>query len=87
MTILDGCFSLKLECALRDLGFIEMDWRVIASAGVYFIIPVGDHPLCRAEDDLLGFQIRKTNLSLDPLADCRTVLTAKRALDLAIDLS
>ena len=86
MTILDGCFSLKLECALRELGFIEMDWRVVASVGMFFIVPVGYSSLSRAEDDLLGFQIRQTNLTPRLLLDCRTVQTAKSALDLAAKL-
>jgi len=27
MTFLDGCHSLKLECALRNLGFVNIGWK------------------------------------------------------------
>ena len=41
MILLDGCHSLKLECALRELGFIDMEWRTIAHAGIFLVQPVG----------------------------------------------
>ena len=55
MLLLDGCHSLKLECALRELGFIDMEWRTIAHAGIFLVQPVGmpNDP----EGDLLGFTI------------------------------
>ena len=54
MLLLDGCHSLKLECALRDLGFIDMEWRTIAHAGIFLVQPVGmpNDP----EGDLLDLQ-------------------------------
>ena len=27
MTLEDGCYSLKLECALRELGFVDVGWK------------------------------------------------------------
>ena len=55
MLLLDGCHSLKLECALRDLGFIDMEWITFANAGIFLVQPVGmpNDP----EGDLFGFAI------------------------------
>ena len=35
MTLEDGCYSLKLECALRELGFVDIGWKCVAHAGLY----------------------------------------------------
>ena len=55
MKLIDGCHSLKLECALRDLGFVDIGWKCVAHAGIFFVQPVGipNDP----EGDLLGFHI------------------------------
>ena len=55
MKLIDGCHSLKLECALRELGFVDIGWKCVAHAGIFFVQPVGipDDP----EGDLLGFHI------------------------------
>jgi len=92
MTLEDACYSLKLECALRELGFVDVGWRVIAHAGIFFVEPVGWSTVCGPDDDLLGFQLQRhvmakevdeRGLSLGrPLAQ-----TARKALDLAISLS
>ena len=37
MKVEDGCYSLKLECALRELGFVDIGWKCVAHAGIYFI--------------------------------------------------
>jgi hypothetical protein len=37
MKIIDGCHSLKLECALRDLGFVDIGWKCVAHAGIFFV--------------------------------------------------
>lgn len=87
MTLEDGCLSLKLECALRELGFVEIQWRVIAHAGLFFVFPVGLSN-CSLGEELLGFQLSEhcpTDSSLR--ADRKILPTAKRALDLAIELS
>lgn len=87
MTLEDGCLSLKLECALRELGFVEIQWRVVAHAGLFFVAPVGFHNLS-LQDDLIGFQLSKHCPTESHLrADCKILPTAKRALDLAMDLS
>ena len=41
MNLLEGCHSLKLECALRDLGFVDVGWKTIANAGIFIICPFG----------------------------------------------
>jgi hypothetical protein len=92
MTIEEANVSLKLECALRELGFMEIKDRIIAHAGLYFIFPVGFLYEARICDDLLGFQIQKseeweydktTGLCLGkPISQ-----SAKSALDLALSLS
>ena len=41
MKLIDGCHSLKLECALRNLGFVDIKWRCVANAGIFFVVPVG----------------------------------------------
>lgn len=87
MTLEEGCVSLKLECALRELGFVEVQWRVIAHAGLFFVFPVGFHNLS-LQDDLLGFQLSHHCPTGEQLrADYKILPTAKRALDLALELS
>ena len=91
MTLEDACYSLKLECALRELGFVDVGWRVIAHAGIFFVEPIGWTAKPDPTDDLLGFQLQRhimtekdeRGLHLGrPIAQ-----TAKQALDLAITLS
>jgi len=91
MTLEDACYSLKLECALRELGFVDVGWRVIAHAGIFFVEPVGWSTVCGPGDDLLGFQLQRhvmverdeRGLHLGrPIAQ-----SARKALDLAISLS
>lgn len=91
MTIEEANYSLKLECALRNLSFIDIGWQVVALAGIYYVIPVSHIITCHKNDDLLGFQLSKEQ-ELDPhhlgLKLDRTITqTAKTALDLAISLS
>jgi len=79
MILEEACYSLKLECALRELGFVEIGWKCVAHAGIFFVQPVGipDDP----EGDLLGFSL------IIPYTknkrQYRLVSTAKRALDIA----
>lgn len=91
MTIEEANVSLKLECALRELGFMEIKQRIVAHCGLYFIFPVGFLYEARLWDDVLGFQVEKseewnynrTGLYLGkPIAQ-----SAKSALDLASSLS
>ena len=91
MTLEDACYSLKLECALRELGFVDIGWRVVAHAGIFFVEPVGWTTKPTPADDLLGFQLQRHVLAEQdshglhlgrPIAQ-----TARQALDLAISLS
>ena len=59
MILEEACHSLKLECALRDLGFVDIGWKCVAHAGIFFIQPVGfpDDP----DGELLGFSLTLPN--------------------------
>ena len=62
MILEEACHSLKLECALRDLGFVDIGWKCVAHAGIFFIQPVGfpDDP----DGELLGFSLTLPNTCL-----------------------
>ena len=83
MKLEEACYSLKLECALRDLGFVDIGWKCVAHAGIFFVQPVGipDDP----DGDLLGFSLsipyKKKNDT-----KYRLLGTAKKALDIAREL-
>ena len=78
MLLSDGCHSLKLECALRDLGFVDIGWKCVAHAGIFFVEPTGipDEP----DGDLLGFNIILTTRER---REWRMCSTARKALDVA----
>ena len=80
MNLEEGCHSLKLECALRDLGFVDIGWKCVAHAGIFFVQPVGipDDP----EGDLLGFHI--TVPYARDYKKIKMQSTAKKALDWAL---
>lgn len=91
MTIEEANYSLKLECALRQLNFVEIGWQAVALAGVFYVIPVSHIVVCHKNDDLLGFQLSRSS-DLDPThlglrLDRKIISTAKKALNLAISLS
>lgn len=91
MTIEEANYSLKLECALRELSFVEIGWQAIALAGVFYVVPISHIVVCHKNDDLLGFQLSNRK-ELDPThlglrLDRRIVQTAKTALNLALTLS
>ena len=75
MTLEDGCYSLKLECAMRELGFVDIGWKCVAHAGLFFVQPFGlpDNP----EGDLLGFCVLRDQRPI------KLTATAKKALDYA----
>ena len=87
MTIEEAGDSLKLECFIRGLGFIQYRWQVIANAGLYFVVPVSFMVACGPQDDVIGFQLVQeydvytcSGLRLgQPLLQ-----TARAALDLAL---
>ena len=80
MTLEDGCYSLKLECALRDLGFVDIGWRCVAHAEIFFVQPMGipDDP----DGDLLGFCL--TVPDAEDKKKYKLLSTAKKALDFAL---
>ena len=79
MKLEEACYSLKLECALRELGFVDIGWKCVAQAGIFFVQPVGipDDP----DADLLGFSLSIPNRKYKQRY--KLVGTAKRALDIA----
>ena len=77
MTLIDACNSLKLECALRELGFVEIGWKVVANAGIFFIEPVGLASDAGPEDDLLGFMLEKHLMAKRP-GDTRMLCKSAR---------
>ena len=79
MTFLDGCHSLKLECALRNLGFVDIGWKCVAHAGLFFVEPYALEE--RPQSDLIGFKLIKSSETV------RMASTAKKALDLAFIMS
>ena len=66
MKLYQACESLKLECALRDLGFIDIGWKTIANAGIFFIEPVGLASNAGPQDDLLGFMLERHIMAKRP---------------------
>ena len=66
MKLIEACDSLKLECALREVGFVTIGWMVVAHAGIYFIEPVGLTPEPGPHDDLLGFMIERHLMKTTP---------------------
>lgn len=91
MTLEDACYSLKLECALRDLGFVDIGWRVVAHAGLFFVEPISWTSTPKPSDDLLGFQLQKhimAETAKEKFKVKRSIVpSAKRALDLALSMS
>ncbi len=83
MKLEDGCYALKLECVLRDLAYVDMGWRCVAHAGLYFIQPYGlpDRP----QGDLLGFSvIKQDQYSKASRKVVKLSPTARKALDFAM---
>jgi len=79
MKLIDGCHSLKLECALRELGFVDVGWKCVANAGIFLVLPFGLPE--KPDGDLLGFQVVKSSRVI------RLSGSAKKALDFAINMS
>ena len=83
MTLTEGCESLKLECALREFGFVEIGWKVIARAGIFFIEPCGVASDAGPQDELLGFMLERHIMAKRP-GDTRMLMkSAKGAFEMA----
>jgi len=91
LKVIDGCYSLKLECALRGLGFVDLQDIVVAHAGIYFIRPISFQWNCSPDDDLIGFQMRRPSEKELNVANLHlgwpTLPSAKSAIELALSLS
>ena len=82
MLLQDGNDSLRLECALRELGFVQIGYRVVAHAGIFFVQPIGIPD--ELKGDLQGFSVH-----IPYVKDKRRVRlfnTAKKALDFSLGL-
>ena len=90
MTLQDGCDSLKLECALKDYGFIILHDTVLAHCNNYYIRPIGMSTMNIMEDDLFGFQYSIPNLMIENFKHMKLWLpftsTAKLAIDKCLSL-
>ena len=83
MLLRDACHSLRLECALREVGFVEIGWKTVARAGIYFIEPIGMKDDAGPRDSLLGFVLEKHLMQRQP-DDVRMLFdTAKTAFDMS----
>ena len=65
MTIAEACDSLKLEAALRELGFVVIKDRVVVNAGVYFVRPVGFTAFPDSKDLIRGFQVAPPRIMIE----------------------
>lgn len=83
MKLKQACDSLKLECALRDFGFVEIGWKVIAHAGIFFIEPVGLASDAGPSDDLLGFMLERHIMAKRPDDTRMLMKSAKGAFEMA----
>lgn len=90
MSLEDGCFSLILECNLRNLGFIRIHNTVVANAGNMFVRPLGFNTFNNMEDDLWGFQVGSPKDMMKDFTSKQLNLlfysTAKIAIDRAMDM-
>ena len=87
MKLREACESLKLECALRELGFVEIGWRTVAHAGIYFVEPIGMTMNYGPDDEALGFVMGEEIFSRNPTSVHYMFMTAKQAFDMYENLS
>ena len=86
MILEEACYSLKLECALRELGFVEIGWKVVANAGIYFVEPIGFRDDCGPQDEALGFIMGEHMYSTNPGSLHYMFNSATEAFDMAFEL-
>lgn len=86
MLLREACESIKLECALRELGFVEIGWKTVAHAGIYFLEPIGLTMNYGPEDEALGFVMGEQMFSRNPTALHYMFPSAKEAFDMAEEL-
>ena len=83
MLLKEACESIKLECALRDLGFVEIGWKTVAHAGIYFLEPIGLTMNYGPEDEALGFVLGEEMFSRNPAGLHYMFTSAKDAFDMS----
>ena len=83
MLLKEACESIKLECALRELGFVEIGWKTVAHAGIYFLEPIGLTMNYGPEDEALGFVMGEEIFSRNPSSLHYMFPSAKDAFDMA----
>lgn len=83
MLLKEACESIKLECALRELGFVEIGWKTVARAGIYFLEPIGMIMNYGPEDEALGFVLGEEMFSRNPAALHFMFPSAKDAFDMS----
>ena len=89
MCLKEACESLRLECALREIGYVDIGWKCIANGGIFFVQPIGwgDEESSTPKDELLGFLLRK-HIKIKKKSDPRLLtLSAKHALSLAKEIT
>ena len=86
MLLREACESIRLECALRDLGFVEIGWKTVAHAGIYFLEPVGMTMNYGPDDETLGFVMGEEMFSRNPSSLHFMFQSAREAFDMAEEL-
>ena len=86
MILKEACESVKLECALRDLGFVEIGWKTVARAGIFFLEPIGMRNDCGPQDETLGFILGEHIYSHNPAGLHFLFQSAKEAFDMSESL-
>ena len=86
MLLREACESIRLECALRDLGFVEIGWKTVAHAGIYFLEPIGMTMNYGPDDETLGFVMGEEMFSRNPSSLHFMFQSAKEAFDMAEEL-
>tara|TARA_Y100001935_G_C17072162_1_gene392115 strand:- start:209 stop:469 length:261 start_codon:yes stop_codon:yes gene_type:complete len=86
MKLEEACHSLKLECALRGLGFVDIGWRTVAHAGIYFVEPIGFTDDCGPMDESLGFIMGEHRYTENSGSLHFIFISAKEALDTALNI-
>ena len=86
MLLREACESIRLECALRDLGFVEIGWKTVAHAGIYFLEPIGMTMNYGPEDETLGFVMGEEMFSRNPSSLHFMFQSAREAFDMAEEL-
>ena len=83
MLLKEACDSIRLECAIREYGFVQIGWKTIARAGIYFLEPIGMTMDYGPEDEALGFVLGEEIFSRNPTALHYLFASAKDAFDMS----